>query len=434
MATFNINLGKLNELQSSLDSSNKKFSGINDQFFTKINKVNTLWNDPNTEVFLNQLKSDKNKIDQYNENAKKLNDAIYNFINSLVSVARKCNSSANGNFNYNGTQAKNMVNNCISAYDFSQNVKSKLSYIDIPTTFKYRGQLKNMKYQIMDINDRLKRITNDLNDVVSSIEKAFDNIQNAPRIDTLNLRQMDYISQTESVELTSSAHIVDEAKAKESLEAKQGNVKYNEQDSTFQNNSQNQIYSEKHNDFEEADSTFVSRANRETPQDSAVIFEETDSTFVNQSSRETPHDSTVNFEEEDSTFQNNSQTQTYSEKTNDFQEIDSTFKNSGVSTSAQNNSINVDNNLTFDNNVDTVSYNDQNNEFERTTSNFSNSAKTVSTSNNKVSFTQTNTELNVPNETRASSSDININTTSHFESTTRSVDANDIKVEVDKVN
>ena len=72
MATFNINLGKLNELQSSLDSSNKKFSGINDQFFTKINKVNTLWNDSNTEVFLNQLKSDKNKIDQYNENAKNL--------------------------------------------------------------------------------------------------------------------------------------------------------------------------------------------------------------------------------------------------------------------------------------------------------------------------------------------------------------------------
>ena len=38
-----------------------------------------------------------------------------------------------------------------------------------------------MKYQIIDINERLKRTMNDLNDVVSSIESAFDNIQNAPR-------------------------------------------------------------------------------------------------------------------------------------------------------------------------------------------------------------------------------------------------------------
>ena len=434
MATFNINLGKLNELQSSLDSSNKKFSGINDQFFAKINKVNTLWNDPNTEFFLNQLKTDKNKIDQYNENARKLNDAIYNFINSLVSVARKCNSSANGNFNYNGTQAKNMLNNCMSAYNFSQNVKSKLNYIDIPTTFKYRVQLKNMKYQIMDINDRLKRTTNDLNDVISSIERAFDNIQNAPRIDTLNLRQMDYINQTESVELTSSSHIVDEAKAKENLEAKQNNVKYSEQDSTFQNSSQNQTYSEKHNDFEEADSTFVSMANRETPQDSAVIFEESDSTFVNKANHEAPTDSSVIFEEEDSTFNNNSQTQSYSEKTNDFKETDSTFKNSGVSTTAQNNSVDIDNNLTFHNNAENVSYNEQSNEFKKTESSFSNSAKAASAANNKVSFTQTSTELNVPNETRASSNDININTTNHFDNTAKSVDANDIKIEVDKVN
>lgn len=411
MATFNINLGKLNELQSSLDSSNKKFSGINDQFFTKINKVNTLWNDPNTEVFLTQLKSDKAKIDQYNESAQKLNNAIYDFINSLTSVARKCNSSANGNFNYNGTQAKNMVNSCISSYNFSQNVKNKLDYIDIPTTFKYRWQIKNMKYKIMDINDRLKSITNDLNDVVNSIESAFDNIQNAPRIDDLNLKQMDYISQTESVELISSAHIVDEAKAKENLEAKQNNVQYNEQDSTFQNSSQNQIYNEKHNDFEEADSTFVNQANRETPQNSAVIFEE-----------------------EDSTFQNTSQTQTYTEKTNDFQENNSTFKNSSVSTSASNNSVDVDNNLAFNNNVDTVSYNEQNNDFERTTSSFSNSAKTVSTSNNKVLFTQTDTELNVPNETRANSNDININMANQFENTAKSVDADDIKINIDKAN
>ena len=66
MTTFNIQLGKLNELQSSLDNSNKKFSSINDRFFTKINKVNTVWNDPNTDFFLSQLKNSKNKIDQYN--------------------------------------------------------------------------------------------------------------------------------------------------------------------------------------------------------------------------------------------------------------------------------------------------------------------------------------------------------------------------------
>lgn len=411
MATFNINLGKFKEFQSSLDISNKKFSGINNQIFTKISRVDTLWNDSNTEVFLNQLKSDKNKIDQYNDNAKNLTDAIYNFINSLVSVAKKCNSSDNGNIIYNGFQAKNMVNNCITAYNFLQDAKNKLNYLDIPFTFKYRGQIKDMKYQIMDINDLLKRITDDLNDVVSSIERAFDNIQSTPRLDTLNLRQMDYINQIESVELTSSAHIVDEAKTKESSKAKQSNVKYNEQESTFQNNSPNQIYSEKHNDFEEADSTFINQANRKTSRSSAVIFEE-----------------------EDSTFQNISQNQTYSEKTTDFQENSSMFKNPGVSKKAKNISLDTDNNLTFNNNVDTISYNERGNEFERTTSSFSNPAQEVSTINNKVSFTQTNTILDIPNETRANSSDMNFNVTNHIENTSKSVEAKDVNVEINKAD
>ena len=65
MANFNINLNKLNELQSSLESAHKNFSGISEQFFSKINKVDTMWNDPNTEIFKKQIKSDKNKIDQY---------------------------------------------------------------------------------------------------------------------------------------------------------------------------------------------------------------------------------------------------------------------------------------------------------------------------------------------------------------------------------
>lgn len=411
MANFNINLNKLNELQSTLDSAHKKFSGISEQFFLKINKVDTMWNDPNTEIFKQQIKSDKNKIDQYNESAKKINNSISDFLNSLIRVSRQCNSSINGNFSYNGTQAKNVINNCESAYSFIQTSKNKLDYIDIPMNFKYRQSLKNMKYQIMDIKDNLRRITNDLNEVVSSIENAFSSIQNSPKVDALKLKPMSYANQSESVDLISSDHVVDAAKSSQKVNANQSNVDYTEQDSTFQNTSQSKIYNEKHNDFEENDSTFVSQANRETPQGNSIIFNE-----------------------EDSTFQNTSQNQTYSAKTNDFKENDSTFKNSSVSTSAQNSSIDVNNSSTFNNNVDSVSYNAQNNEFEKSASNFSNSSKSISASNNKVSFTKNNTEINIPNETSASSNDININTSNHFENTAKSVDANDIKAEIDKID
>lgn len=411
MANFNINLNKLNELQSSLESAHKNFSGISEQFFSKINKVDTMWNDPNTEIFKKQIKSDKNKIDQYNESAKKINNSISDFLNSLIRVSRQCNSGINGNFSYNGTQAKNVINNCESAYSFIQTSKNKLDYIDIPMNFKYRQRLKNMKYQIMDINNDLKKLTNDLNEVVSSIENAFNNIQNSPKVDTLELKPMSYANQSESVDLISSSHVVDAAKSRQNVNANQSNIDYTEQDSTFQNTSQNQIYNEKHNDFEESDSTFVSQANRETPQEASVIFQE-----------------------EDSTFQNTSQNQAYSEKTNDFQENESTFKNSEASTSAQNNSINVNNTSNFENNVDAVSYNEQNSDFKKSASSFSNSSKSVSASNNNISFTQTNTEINVPNETSANSNDININVANHFENTAKSVDANDIKVETDKIN
>ena len=114
-----------------------------------------------------------------------------------------------------------------------------------------------------------------------------------------------------------------------------------------------------------------------------------------------------------------------SEKTNNFQESDNTFKNPKISTTAQNGSIDVDKNLTFNNKENSISYHEHNNEFERTKSHFSNSAKTVSALNNKATFTQTNTELNVPNEIKASNSDININITNQFENSAKSINADD---------
>ena len=70
MIRINVNLNELDELHTTLVSTHDKMTATNNQIYTNLSKLNTMWNDPNTPVFLNQLIVDKEEIDNYTQNTK----------------------------------------------------------------------------------------------------------------------------------------------------------------------------------------------------------------------------------------------------------------------------------------------------------------------------------------------------------------------------
>ena len=63
MIKINLDIKKLAELHTSLSTTHDKITAINNQIFTKLKKIDTMWDDPNTSVFISQNNLDKTKID-----------------------------------------------------------------------------------------------------------------------------------------------------------------------------------------------------------------------------------------------------------------------------------------------------------------------------------------------------------------------------------
>ena len=51
MIRINVNLNELDELHTTLVSTHDKMTATNNQIYTNLSKLNTMWNDPNTPVY-----------------------------------------------------------------------------------------------------------------------------------------------------------------------------------------------------------------------------------------------------------------------------------------------------------------------------------------------------------------------------------------------
>ena len=358
MATFTINLNNLNEFQSKMNSNHQTFLSIKDQVFNKVIQVKNIWNDPNTPVFIDQIKLDNKKIEEYNDCFKQVNNAVLEFTNQLINIAKKCNFTATGIFQYNGNNAKNMIENCHHASNLIHYTHDKLNYLNIPSTYRYAYQLRNIKYQLLDINNMLKSVSNDLTEVTTSIENAFQKIQSLPKIEPINLKQMQFVTNTVNVDLIDSESIINEATSSQKLNVQNSNLKYTEQESTFQNNSQTKTSKNTHNLYEEADSTFVNEANHAVKSETPLSFEYDSSTFTNNSQIHSATNSTVenNLKEEQLNLNNANKTSVNSatiEHTNIKSEI-----NNSEEVKVSDNNININKTGNFINNTEAKQAND----------------------------------------------------------------------------
>lgn len=389
MIKINVNIKELKDLHETLVTTNKKFVATNNQLFTKLKKLNTMWDDPNTPVFINQNNLDKTKIDEYNEETNKVYSVILEFINDLTNIARRCNLEPT-TFNYNSDNSETLIDYCNSSYTMIKNAKNQLDSMDVPASFRYAGALKSMNYKLMDICEELKKDISDLNEVVGLTNEAYNKIKSSSRTELLILKPMNYTGNIQNVSLVSSKSKVDEALNSQNLGANNSNLEYHEKDSEFANNSVNQFTSGKKTEIEESDSNFVNAVNKGVANSNSITFDETSNSFNN---------SEVN--------------KIYTQKENNFEENNG-FINNETSKKASVNDINVENKNQNINSDQSKTMNNARNNFQKTDEKLNNSEKSIDSNSANINITQTNNTLNTPNETHANKSNIDFNINNNF--------------------
>lgn len=378
MTNFRVDLKMLNECNTDLSNNKKNFSSLYNQVFTKLNKVNKFWVDHNTEPFLRKLKEDKEKIDTYSQKISKTNAAILNFTNSLISIARNCNAPSNGFFSYDGSRAKSLKSNCQTASSFIYNAKSKFNYLNIPSTYRYSYQLRNMKYKLNDIYEQVKKITSDVSGNINAIESAYNKIATVQSVEEFALTPLEYTSSIQSATLKTSDY-VENAKNKENLMARNQKTKY----------------------------------------------EESESNFINQINLTSSNSSPLIYEEENSNFQNTSQIHSVNTSKNNYEESDSNFINSSNISSSNPTSVNFkEEGNNFTNVTNKVNYQNKTNEFKENNFNINLNSNKTDTTKESISFTKNNSNVNMPNGSKATENSINANVNSNISVETSTSKAN----------
>ena len=151
MIRINVNLNELDELHTTLVSTHDKMTATNNQIYTNLSKLNTMWNDPNTPVFLNQLIVDKEEIDNYTQNTKKTCDTILEFTNDLVNIAIRCNCTTNSNFTYNSDNINYLINLSLSEFIIKAIVVEDFNVNASIGLISKLGQIKKSKLTFFEL-------------------------------------------------------------------------------------------------------------------------------------------------------------------------------------------------------------------------------------------------------------------------------------------
>lgn len=406
MIKINVNIKELNELHETLVTTNKKFVAINNQLFTKLKKLNTMWDDPNTSVFINQNNLDKTKIDEYSEDTNKVTNTILDFITDLTNISTRCNFEPT-TFNYNSDNSKTLIDYCNSSYTMIKRAKNQLDTMDIPSSFRYAGALNSMNYKLMDICEELKKDITDLNEVVSLTNSAYNKIKSSPRTELLILKPMNYKSTIQNVNLISSKSKVDEALNSQNLSANNSNIEYNEKKSEFVNNSVNQFASGKQIKNDEVDNNFVNAVNQTTVSSNSITFDETSNSFNN---------AEVN--------------KIYTQKGNNF-EKDNNFVNNENSKISSVNNINIENKNQNINSDQNRMYNNANNNFQHTNEIFNNSEKTTNVNSANININQINNNISTPNKLNTNNSNIDFTMNNSFNNTVKETETTNASIDLD---
>ena len=364
MINIKIDLNKLNEFYTGISNSKSNVNAISNQVFSDLKKVKSMWTDHNTDAFIKKIESDKQKIDEYYQKTNVLCDSISIFLKNLNTISKNCNASLNGMFLYNESNSYQVINSCNFALSSMNNIISKLNYINIPSSFKYSQQIRNMNFQLRDINNQMKKIYDDFEYNVNSINQAYRTIEAIPKIDILSLISMDFVPKIQQASIKSNDT---EKSAQENL-----------------NSTANQLNHQK------VESDFINTANSVSPSTSSFTFEEEKSNFQNNSQNIVMKENKISHKQEKSDFVNNSTVKINNSASIDNNVAEYLFENNSKEVTNKNSTISFDSN-NLDSNLN-LNKKQSNNESISFTINEQNNIDGISEKN--ISQNQINTNLN----------------------------------------
>ena len=178
MTSFNINV---NDLRSFCENFNSDYKKIEDNYSSLYNKMLTIkdiWHDDNVAAFLSKVKEDNGKISDYISKTNDYYKCISNFIETLQSISRSCNTGNISTIKYDSRITNNLVNNIydsISNLDYAFDI---LNYSVIPSSFVYKQKLNVMKQDMGLIKRELGGISSDVSSISERLDSAFDDIKN----------------------------------------------------------------------------------------------------------------------------------------------------------------------------------------------------------------------------------------------------------------
>lgn len=194
MSDFTINISKLNKnIYDYRTNKSVLLNEINNSY-NSLQNVDAAWNDDNSIVFIDSLKSDKFKINNYFSELDKLYLEIENFKDGLNYICNKYECKSNSLLKYNDSKINvlinklNNINNYISNALYYVNLCDMSNFTQRSKIRQLKNSLKEMKSDINLIINNFKSFQRDMNNMLIDSKHTFAKMKDLE----VNIKPLEY--------------------------------------------------------------------------------------------------------------------------------------------------------------------------------------------------------------------------------------------------
>ena len=173
MIYFNINFNDLNSSIISYKKNKNMFIEDIKNIYSSLNNVDSGWNDSNSSSYIESLKVDKFKINNYFEELDKLYDQIENFKNNIQNISSKYFCKCNfQKIKYDDNKIDLCIDKLNQIYGYIANAQNYINRCSFDSDFKARYQFNVLKSSV----NNMKKDSNDIINKLNSLKKSVNNL------------------------------------------------------------------------------------------------------------------------------------------------------------------------------------------------------------------------------------------------------------------
>lgn len=196
MANFVLNINNINNDIKILKNNIAEYKDSIISLKLNLSKVDSSWNDFNTNSFINIVKKDKNEFFEHITSMKKYIELISDFCDYLESYfEKKFYIEKVNKIKYNSDMLNSAIENLNNCYNKLNNISNILQDLVIPVAFEYKNLIKNYYFEIdkyktslITLKSKLSKINIDINNIVNEFKTKRNDID----FKTINSQKIEY--------------------------------------------------------------------------------------------------------------------------------------------------------------------------------------------------------------------------------------------------